>query len=94
MASNYLALRVEAVTHGHTACWRPKPKLHMAIHLMDDFVLPLQLNPRDFWCYMSQDFVGKVKKLAKMCHRNSIVRSLCKRYLLGKKIELAGWLDP
>jgi hypothetical protein len=86
--SGYMSLRAEALEQGHTACWRPKPKFHLMIHLVDDFVVPLHINPRDFWCYMSEDFVGKMKRLAKACHRSSIVGSLLKRYLVGKSIEL------
>jgi hypothetical protein len=88
---NFLALRAEAVQQGHTAMWKPKPKLHMIVHLVDDFIIPTKLNPRSVWCYGGEDFVGKMKKVAKSCHRSSVVLGLIQRYLLGKSIELADY---
>ena len=90
---NYLALRSEAVQQGHFAMWRPKPKLHMIVHLVEDFILPTHLNPRSVWCYGGEDFVGKMKKLAKACHRNSVVLGLIHRYLLQRSIDLADYRD-
>jgi hypothetical protein len=89
---NYYALRSIMIGLGHLAMYRPKPKAHMWLHLIDDFIKPTRLNPRNFWCYGGEDFVGRVKRIAAACHRTSVVVSVLKRYLFGKQIALADTL--
>ena len=42
--------------------WRMKPKIHMFQELME-YVAPELGNPRKFWNYADEDFVGMVAKL-------------------------------
>jgi hypothetical protein len=88
----YFSLRKEALAAGLTALWKPKPKMHMWWHLVFDFVQATKMNPRATWCYGGEDFVGRIKRLAKSCHRTSLVSSLVKRYLVGKKMAMADYL--
>jgi len=87
--SNFYALRSISVAAGHLAMYRPKPKSHMWLHLIDDFIKPTRLNPRNFWCYGGEDMVGRVKKIAAACHRSTLTVSVLKRYLFGKALLLA-----
>ena len=43
--------------------WRLKPKLHMTQELLEYQALELG-NPRGFWEYMDEDFVGVISTLA------------------------------
>ena len=43
--------------------WRPKPKFHMLQELVE-FSAVEAGNPRDFWCYMDEDFVGIISAVA------------------------------
>ena len=43
--------------------WVLKPKHHIFLHLGEDQALEVG-NPRDFWCYMDEDFVGRLGKVS------------------------------
>ena len=56
----YGALSKEA---GDATCWRVKPKLHMWQELAEYQNVSLG-NPKDFWAYKDEDFVGFIADLA------------------------------
>ena len=61
----YKALHDEALAvHGHDLFWRQKPKMHLFQELAEYQQLTLG-NPRLFWAYMDEDFVGWVATRAK-----------------------------
>ena len=43
--------------------WKVKPKFHMVQELGEYTALEAG-NPRDFWCYMDEDFVGFIAQVA------------------------------
>ena len=59
----YRALSMEAAAHGREKDWKMKPKLHMFQELAE-FQAPQMGNPRNFWTYQDEDFVGWVAKIA------------------------------
>ena len=67
-------LRVEAVGLGFLRRWKPKPKNHQWVHLVEDFVAPTKRNPRGAWCYCDEDFVGRMKVLMVKSHRTGGAR--------------------
>ena len=64
----------------------------MWFHLCSDVVPSLRLNPKAFWTYAAEDMIGRIKRLAKKCHRASLCQSLVERYLVGKSLQLADLL--
>jgi hypothetical protein len=58
----YEALCVEASAEGILA-WRMKPKTHMAQELLE-YQAEVLGNPRGFWEYPDEDFVGQIAELA------------------------------
>jgi hypothetical protein len=58
-----------------------RPKLHMSQHIRDTILL--FGNPRDFWCYGDEDFVGLIKKIAMQTrHPRSIESILLSKFRL------------
>ena len=55
--------------------WKPKPKFHL-MQEMCEYASEELGNPREFWCYKDEDFVGFVATLAasrgggKLAHTN------------------------
>jgi len=62
--------------------WKFQPKLHPWLHIAEDH-WRLRYNYRHCHCFIDEDFVGLVKRLAQKCHRGELLelRILC-RYLL------------
>lgn len=59
----------------------PRPKLHMSHHIKDK--VRRFGNPRDFWCYADEDFVGLIKKIAMQTrHPRSIEIVLLSKFRL------------
>ena len=59
----YKALSDESIGKGHDEFWRMKPKLHLFQELVEYQAQDLG-NPRFYWNYVDEDFVGRVAKLA------------------------------
>jgi hypothetical protein len=79
----YYVLRREASAAGLFRRWRPKPKQHQWLHLVEDFVVSTRRNPRSAWCYGNEDFVGFVRRIMAKCPRlNIAVRTTHKMVLL------------
>ncbi|CAE7361318.1 unnamed protein product [Symbiodinium natans] len=81
--SNYLyhsalnSLAVEAIDHGRLL-WKIRPKVHKADHLAFD--LAPRVNPLVLSCYMDEDAVGKMKRLAMKSHPQQLGRQVLARY--------------
>ena len=67
--------------------WRLQPKVHSFIHIAEDH-LWFGVNARSVHCYIDEDSIGLMKRLALRVHRGSLMelRMLC-RYLL----RLGSW---
>ena len=61
--------------------FRPRPKNHYMGHLTDQTVR-LRLNPRDLACWQDETYLGFVKKLTRMCHGSSVLKTSLLRYFL------------
>jgi len=59
----YQKLNNEAAIKNNLNMWRLKPKLHMAQEMLEYQGKELG-NPRGFWEYLDEDFVGLIAKLA------------------------------
>ena len=64
-------IRLHGITQTTSRRFRPKPKNHQWIHLVEDRVKVTKINPRFEDCYMNEDFVGQMKKNMQACHRVS-----------------------
>ena len=53
----YESLTKEAQKKGHSLAWRMKPKFHL-VQEMGEFQVQELGNPRLFWCYRDESFVG------------------------------------
>ncbi len=62
MGCIYVKLTDEANMEGSNT-WRIKPKLHMVQEMLE-FQSKELGNPRGFWEYLDEDFVGSIAKLA------------------------------
>ena len=75
--------------------WSETPKLHFFWHLGQQGRF---LNPRVFWTYMSEDFVGKVSRLAhSLLNANKtwkVPRKLAEKYRFAMHFWLKSqWLE-
>ena len=63
--------------------------MHQVDHMLRDLEVE-RINPKVFWNFANEDFVGKIKKIARKCHRKTLAECAMQRYML--KISLR-WLD-
>jgi hypothetical protein len=75
----YLHLAKEAHTAGANR-WHRVPKLHYQEHLVDD-IRSSQTNPRFHHCYCDEDYVGRIGRGSRRCHRSTVVRGVTERYI-------------
>ena len=61
--------------------WKVRPKTHYMCHHFDD-VYSTRANPRHRTCFMDEDFVGKLARLGRHCHRKTVALRVLQRYLL------------
>ena len=70
--------------------WGEVPKMHFYYHLAQQGKF---MNPKMFWTYMSEDFVGKMSKLAhSLLHSNKIwnvSRKVAEKYCMALHFWLA-----
>ena len=66
-----------------------KPKMHCLDHLADDVVIE-RLNPRRYWNFGSEDFIGKIKRIARKSHPSTMARTVTQRYLLKMCLRWGG----
>ena len=62
--SMYKALSLEAASNGEEQRWKLKPKAHLFQELAE-FQSAQWGNPRNFWTYADEDFVGWVATIAR-----------------------------
>eukprot|EP00974_Lingulodinium_polyedra_P016402 1588321-Lingulodinium_polyedra.AAC.1 len=60
----YAALSREAVRQGLPEHWAMKPKLHLFQEL-GEYMAHTHGNPKNFWNYKDEDFVGWLAKMAR-----------------------------
>jgi hypothetical protein len=65
-----------------TSLFKLRPKHHYAKHGIDD-IEKYHINPLYRECLGEEDFLGKVKKLMKRCHRSQANSRYIARYKLG-----------
>ena len=58
-----------------------KPKLHMVDHLCRE-AASNRLNPAFYWTFADEDFIGRMKSLAKSCHRSTVAKRVSERYVI------------
>jgi hypothetical protein len=60
----YCALEREALQQdANSLSWHCKPKMHSFLELTE-FIAPVDGNPREYWCYRDEGWVGEVVVLA------------------------------
>jgi len=60
--------------------WKSRPKLHY-IHHSVLLIASSRLNPMWHTCFMDEDFMGKIVKLAGGCHRSTAAHRVLQRWL-------------
>jgi hypothetical protein len=74
----YSRLASLALARGEAA-YKLRPKFHYFAHLV--FELPYKReNPRRYDLFGAEDFIGKMKSLAKTCDRRTVMRRIADRY--------------
>ena len=68
--------------------WRLQPKLHCLIHLSEDHLI-FGVNARTFHCYIDEDHVGLIKRLALKCHRGDLLEL---RIILRWLLRIGSWV--
>ena len=56
-----------------------KPKVHMVDHLCRE-AASSRLNPAFYWTFADKDSMGRIKPLARMCHRLTLPQRVVERY--------------
>jgi len=69
--------------------WPLKPKMHQFDHLLDDLVMDM-LNPRFWWNFGNEDFLGTLKRIAQKCARKTLAESVLRRYLIKLALRWRG----
>ena len=77
---SYVALAAEAVQN-NALMWALRPKLHGLCHIILGAAADSR-NPKYFSCFLDEDFLGKVIKVAEKCHRVTVCGAVLQRYLV------------
>ena len=77
----YTALSKEQRDIGYDRRWRQKPKMHLFQELAE-YQGPILGNPRRFWAYQDEDFVGWVAKIARSRGGPNQASTAAKRVML------------
>ena len=86
--SGYSWLAREA--HMANRCrWMWRPKLHQFEHLLDS-LLEVPYNPRFYWCYPDEDFIGHIVETARAAHPWTMVLRTLQRYRIGLGLAWSG----
>eukprot|EP00969_Alexandrium_andersonii_P175094 7743887-Alexandrium_andersonii.AAC.2 len=94
--SSYQWLAHEAVSEGKHL-WRLRPKFHIIDHMLERMRVDRQ-NVRLQACFMEEDYAGKIARLARKCHRLTVLPRTFERYLLylslrwGRRRESERWM--
>ena len=76
----YAQLSVSAV--GGPKAWKMTQKFHMFLHLCEDQIPNLGLNPRWYWTYADEDLVGLLIEVAHSCHVRTLAPTAMTKWLL------------
>ena len=86
--NTYSALASRAVAAGQLR-WSVVPKHHFVAHVQDFAMFD---NPRLYWTYSGEDFVGQVARIAHAClpgkARHRLAQFLCERWRIGVHLRL------
>ena len=68
-----------------------RQKCHQLQHMIEEGI-PLWGNPRNFWCFRDEAFVGAMKHLAAACRHPATLESVCmeKARLLASVLAYLG----
>ena len=78
--SCYQWLSAEALANA-APLWKMRPKAHYIAHQLVDMQATRE-NPRHQMCFVDEDFLGKVKRLASKCGKATVTRRALQRYIL------------
>lgn len=78
--NSYVALAAEALQNNELI-WALRPKLHAMSHVILGVEADSR-NPKYFSCFLDEDFLGKVVKVAAKCHRVTVCGAVLQRYLV------------
>ena len=71
-----------AALAGGKCRWRLRPKMHYVHHTILELRVPPRQNPFFATCFLDEDFVGKISKLASQTHRAGVEMRTIQRYLV------------
>ena len=72
-----------------TVMWRPRPKTHMLLELLQ-YVVPWHTrNPRIFRCYIDEDSMRRAARVAGSCHVRTVSTVALNKVLLGLALRWA-----
>ena len=61
--------------------WNPRPKFHLIAHAVDQG--RRKKNPRTTWCFMDEDWIKSIMRLAKKTHARTTHVAVLTRYTAG-----------
>lgn len=85
---SYAALAKVALLANRTL-YQLKPKMHGIDHVADDLEIE-HLNPKRYWNFANEDFVGKIKRIARKAHNSTMATIVVERYLLKIALRWTG----
>ena len=84
---NKLGRRLKGKTAGRNL-WLLLPKHHHMYH-MAHTVREEQINPAFYTLLTAEDFMGKIGRISKTCHRNTVSQRTLERYLASIFLRLS-----
>ena len=63
-----------------THLYKIKPKFHHLQHLLD-WVVKFRINPGRFSCWSDEDFLGKLKRIARSCNGRAQMLRTMQKYI-------------
>ena len=92
--------RTFLITYGHMAAtsvtakkclWGLKPQMHQYDHSLDELEVD-KLNPKLYWCYPDEDFIGRLQRMATKVDRRqkSFAIDVMNRYMLQLGLHIKG----
>ena len=69
--------------------WMQRPKLHQFEHLIDGLLIT-PYNPRFYWCYTDEDFIGHIVETGQGRHPWTLTLRVMQRYRIGVGLVWAG----
>ena len=75
----YQALSAQAQARNE-ANWKIRPKCHYVAHQIEN--LANRANPRLQSCFLDEDLMGRLKKVAAKCHHSTVVKRTLERWVV------------